>query len=60
MSWLVVYPDYRLSIAVNINTRATTFAEFAEVEDEIAALFLDQIEHVRQPNLRLLSEAGTQ
>jgi len=47
MSWLVVYPDYHLSIAVNINTRADTFADFAEVEARIAALFLDRIEDLR-------------
>ena len=46
MSWLVVYPAFHLSIAVNINTRAETFAEFAAVEDEIAALFLDRMEEL--------------
>lgn len=40
MSWLVVYPEYRLSVAVNINTRAETFATFAAVEDEITAAFM--------------------
>jgi CubicO group peptidase (beta-lactamase class C family) len=44
MSWLVVYPAYGLSIAVNINSRAETFSAFARVEDEIAARFLDRIE----------------
>lgn len=44
MSWLVVYPDYRLSIAVNINTRAEEFSEFSSVESELAALFLARIE----------------
>ena len=47
MSWLVVYPDYNLAIAVNINTRAEEFATFAAVEDEIAALFLQRIEQLR-------------
>jgi serine beta-lactamase-like protein LACTB len=47
MSLLVVYPDYHLSIAVNINTRANTFADFSAVEDEIAVLFLDRIEQLR-------------
>lgn len=46
MSWLVVYPDARLSIAVNINTRATTFPEFAGVEQTIAALFLEELERL--------------
>lgn len=48
MSGLVVYPDYDLSIAVNINTVTEEFATFAAVEDEIAALFLQQIERLRQ------------
>lgn len=47
MSWLVVYPDYELSIAVNINTRAETFGTFASVEDQIAVLFLERIEAMR-------------
>lgn len=58
MSWLVVYPDYSLSIAVNINTRAKTFGEFAEVEDRIAALFLDRIDHLREPDHEFASEPG--
>lgn len=40
MSWLVVYPEYGLSVAVNINTRADTFRTFASVEDEISAAFM--------------------
>lgn len=55
MSWLVVYPDYHLSIAVNINTRATTFGEFAEVEDRIAVLFLDRIEQLKQADHEFMS-----
>jgi CubicO group peptidase (beta-lactamase class C family) len=47
MSWLVVYPDYDLSVAVNINTRATTFSEFSEIEDRITALFVDRIDQIR-------------
>jgi serine beta-lactamase-like protein LACTB len=46
MSWLVVYPDFELSIAVNINTRAEEFGTFASVEDEIALLFLERIEEL--------------
>jgi CubicO group peptidase (beta-lactamase class C family) len=60
MSWLVVYPDYHLSIAVNINTRARTFGEFAEVEDRIAVLFLDRIEQLKQPDHESVSEPGNQ
>ena len=47
MSWLVVYPDYGLSIAVNINTRAETFSLFAGVEKKIAAAFLEQIAQLK-------------
>ncbi len=47
MSWLVVYPDYQLSIAVNTNTRAETFQGFAAVEDRIAALFLSRLNDLR-------------
>jgi CubicO group peptidase (beta-lactamase class C family) len=43
MSWLVVYPTVGLVIAVNINTRATTFAEFNKVEKELSKLFLVNI-----------------
>lgn len=44
MSWLIVYPEYDMSVAVNINTRADTFQVFAAVEDEIAAAFLNALE----------------
>jgi CubicO group peptidase (beta-lactamase class C family) len=47
MSWLVVYPDFKLSIAVNMNTRAEVFSDFSAVEDRIAALFLRRIETLR-------------
>lgn len=46
MSWLVVYPDYRLSIAININARAEEFSDFNAVEGEIAALFLGRLEEL--------------
>jgi CubicO group peptidase (beta-lactamase class C family) len=46
MSWLVVYPDLDLSIAVNINTRAAEFWKFNAVEGEIAALFVTRIEQL--------------
>lgn len=47
MSWLVVYPDYHLSVAVNINTRAEDFSDFNAVEGKITALFLARIEELR-------------
>lgn len=46
MSWLVVYPDFHLSIAININTRAEEFSDFVAVEGEIRALFLERIEEL--------------
>lgn len=57
MSWLVVYPDVGLSVAVNINTRAETFADFAAVEDVITALFLDSL--VQQGRVTGPSNADT-
>ena len=47
MSWLVVYPDYHLSIAVNINTRTEEYSNFNSVEGKIAELFLKHIEQLR-------------
>ena len=44
MSWLIVYPAYDMSVAVNIKTRAETFQVFAAVEDKIAAAFLNALE----------------
>lgn len=44
MSWLVVYPDYGLAIALNINTRAESFPVFSSVGREIAAAFLAEID----------------
>ncbi|MDT8342472.1 MAG: serine hydrolase domain-containing protein [Longimicrobiales bacterium] len=44
MSWLVVYPESRVAVAVNLNTRAETFPTFAAVERRISALFLDRAE----------------
>lgn len=58
MSWLVVYPDYHLSVAVNINTRATTFSEFAEVEHRIVVPFLDRIDELERPGHDFPSERG--
>ena len=46
MSWLVVYPDYRLSIAVNINTRTENYSDFNSVEGRIAALFLARLDQL--------------
>lgn len=47
MSWLVVYPDYQLSIALNANARLDQFADFNEVEGKIAASFLSTLENMK-------------
>ncbi len=44
MSWLVVYPEHGMSIAVNINTHGKTFSDFARVETEIREAFLRLLE----------------
>lgn len=42
MSWLVVYPEFGLSIAVNINTHGQTFGDFARVEPVLREAFLQR------------------
>ena len=39
MSWLVIYPDLGLVVAVNINTNTPEFGDFAAVEPELTRLF---------------------
>ena len=41
MSWFVVFPKMELVIALNANTRAETFGEFAKPSREIAKLFYE-------------------
>ncbi len=41
MSWLVVYPDLGLSVAVNINTNTAEFGDFASAEPEITRAFAE-------------------
>jgi len=43
MSWLVVYPEYELSVAINMNTQARDFAEFSAVLPKIAKGFVDRL-----------------
>lgn len=43
MSWLVVYPGFGLSIAVNINTHGTTFGDFARVEPVLREAFISAL-----------------
>ena len=46
-AWLVVYPDQRLSVAVNINTRAEEFSDFVAVEKQLTVLFLERLSELR-------------
>ncbi len=45
MSWLVCYPQYRLAIAMNINTRADEFSHFIANEPAITRAFVTAIEN---------------
>lgn len=40
MSWLVVYPELRLVVAINSNSKAETFQAFATAEVELTQLLL--------------------
>ncbi|MDZ7668613.1 MAG: serine hydrolase domain-containing protein [Gammaproteobacteria bacterium] len=40
MSWLVVYPELHLAVAINSNSRAETFQAFAAAEDALTRLLL--------------------
>lgn len=48
MSWLVVYPDYQMSIAININTRIENYSDFNSLEGKILVLFLERIEQLQE------------
>lgn len=39
MSWLALYPDLGIAVAVNINAETPDFADFASVEPQILRLF---------------------
>ena len=39
MSWLALYPDLGIAVAVNINAETPDFADFASVEPQIMGLF---------------------
>lgn len=41
MSWLVLYPDLGIAVAVNINARTPQFSDFSSVEPEILRLFAE-------------------
>ncbi|WP_250460646.1 serine hydrolase domain-containing protein [Microbulbifer litoralis] len=39
-SWLMVMPDYRMAIAVNINRKTEVFWDFGSISEQIAAEFI--------------------
>lgn len=39
-SWLMVLPDYKMAVAVNINTTTDTFWDFGSVSTELAKVFI--------------------
>lgn len=41
MSWLTIYPELGISVAVNINTNTPDFGDFARVEAVILRIFAD-------------------
>jgi CubicO group peptidase (beta-lactamase class C family) len=41
MSWLILYPELGIAVAVNINTEADEFSDFSSVEPEITRLFAE-------------------
>jgi CubicO group peptidase (beta-lactamase class C family) len=42
-SWLVIYPDYHLVVALNTNARLDDFGEFMTIEQAISRLFLGEL-----------------
>lgn len=42
-SWLVVYPDCRLVVALNANARLDDFGDFIAIEQAISRMFLERI-----------------
>jgi len=41
MSWLTIYPELGISVAVNINTNTPEFSDFARVEGDILRIFAE-------------------
>jgi len=54
MSWLILYPDLGIAVAVNINTQTDDFGDFSRVEPEITRLFAEAVgrtpENARLPD----------
>ncbi len=41
MSWLVLYPELGIAVALNMNTQAEEFSDFSSIEPEITRLFAE-------------------
>lgn len=54
MSWLILYPELGIAVAVNINTETGEFSDFSSVEPEITRLFAEAVgrtpENARLPD----------
>ena len=54
MSWLILYPELGMAVAVNINTETEEFGDFSSVEPEITRLFAEAVgrtpENARLPD----------
>lgn len=46
MSWLVIYPEFEMVVAINMNTRAQVFSDFANQETAISEGFLAAMERL--------------
>ena len=51
-SFLIVIPEYQLSLSVNANIRTEEFSDFASVSYDIARLFIDEIEKQNHSELK--------
>ena len=43
MSWLILYPELGIAVAVNINTQTDEFGDFSSVEPQITRLFAEAV-----------------
>lgn len=53
-SFLMIIPEYQLSLSVNANIRTEVFSEFASVSYQLARLFIDEIEKQKSKQLTAL------
>lgn len=52
MSWLAIYPELGIAIAVNINTNTAKFEDFARVEADILRIFAGVLQRLPPPSTR--------